>query len=36
MTGLPQPSAALQAFVHRQGLAEPGTLLRWTGGTQRP
>ena len=30
MTGLPQPSAALQAFVHRQGLAEPGTLLRWT------
>jgi aminoglycoside phosphotransferase (APT) family kinase protein len=30
MTGLTQPSAALQDFVHRQGLAEPGTPLRWT------
>lgn len=35
MTGLAQPSAALQDFVHRQRLAEPGTPLRWaalTGG----
>lgn len=30
MTAPTQPSAALEEFVHRQGLAQPGTPLRWT------